>query len=127
MPISSNEPVFTIGTVSGLIHEGPATIRIWERNGLINPSRKGSRRYYSENDLKRLEFIKSLMDERLNIPAIVYHLRQYPCWFMDDCPSCMYQTDVEQCVKRCWKAEGTYCRVVGDTNVCANCEIKGSK
>jgi MerR family transcriptional regulator/heat shock protein HspR len=56
--------LYTIGTVSKLIGEHPETLRVWERNGLLQPDREGYQRKYSNNDLRRLKFIIYLMHEK---------------------------------------------------------------
>jgi len=50
----------------------PQTLRLYEREGLLKPSRSdGNTRLYTEEDLKRLEFILSLArDLGVNIAGI---------------------------------------------------------
>jgi len=119
-----NRPVFPIGVVAELISVHPETIRVWEKQGVIKPQRRGSRRFYSEDDLKRLRFIQKLMSEDLNLPAIRYYLRHYPCWQLNGCPACMHRTELAVCAKPCWREEGTYCQVCGDEDTCAKCEFR---
>ncbi len=60
----SNEAVYMIGTVARMYNIHPQTLRLYEREGLLVPSRtKGNTRMYSEEDLKRLEFILFLTRE----------------------------------------------------------------
>lgn len=119
-----NRAVYPIGVVSELLNIHPETIRVWERYGVIRPARRGRRRYYSENDIRRLQFIQRLIREGLNLPAARYHLRFYPCWHLPDaCPSCMHRTDRIGCAKPCWKAEGTYCMVSASEDMCASCQF----
>ena len=117
-------PVFSIGVVSDILKVHPETVRVWERYGVIKPQRRGGKRFYSENDLKRLQFIKRLITEELNLPAIRYYLRLYPCWQFDGCPACMHSSNVTTCAKPCWKEEGTYCQVYGTEDICSNCEFR---
>ena len=118
-------PLFTIGIVSELINVHPETIRVWERRGGIKPQRRSGRRFYSETDLKRLRFIQKLMAEDLNLPAIRYYLRLYPCWQMDDgCPACMHRSELAVCAKPCWKEEGTYCQAYGNEDSCSKCDYR---
>jgi MerR family transcriptional regulator, heat shock protein HspR len=50
-----------IGVVSLRYEIHPQTLRMYEREGLLEPSRtQGKTRLYSEEDLERLEFILSL-------------------------------------------------------------------
>ena len=117
-------PVFPIGIVSELLDVHPETVRVWERHGIINPKRRSGKRFYSEIDLKRLQFIQRLINERLNLPAIRHYLRLYPCWQLDGCPACMHRSDLTTCTKPCWKEEGTYCHVYGDEDTCLECQFR---
>lgn len=126
--IMLTKPLFPIGIVAELLDVHPETIRVWERAGVIKPMRRSGRRYYSDEDLKRLRFIKRLLDEDLNLPAVRHHLRFYPCWQTNDCPDCAQRSVFAECSKPCWREEGTYCQVNGSDDVCLNCELrKGSK
>jgi len=122
-----NRPVYPIGVVSELLNVHPETIRVWERYGVIRPRRRSGKRFYSENDLKRLRFIQRLIAEALNLPAIRHYLRLYPCWQLDDCPACMHASKLLVCGKPCWKEDGTYCQVSGDEDTCSNCEFRREK
>jgi len=119
-----NLPVYPIGVVSELLNVHPETIRVWERNRVIKPQRKSGKRFYSETDLQRLRFIKRLMAEELNLPAIRHYLRLYPCWQLDGCPACMHRSELAVCGKPCWKEEGTYCQVYAKEDTCARCEFR---
>jgi len=80
------EPVYTIGTVSRLIKVCSATLRIWERKGLIKPKRLGKNRYYSKCDLDRLEYIKELLQKkRVNIEGVKGMLKTTKCWEVKKC------------------------------------------
>jgi len=117
-----NNLLFPIGIISELLDIHPETLRVWERHGIVKPIRRSGRRYYTDTDLKRLRFIKSLMDENLNLPAIQYFLQLYPCWQMDTCPKCMHMSNIASCVKKSWKNEGYYCQVEPGENTCISCE-----
>jgi len=119
-----NLAVFPIGVVSELLNVHPETIRVWERHEVVKPQRRSGKRFYSETDLKRLRFIKRLIAEELNLPAIRHYLRLYPCWRLDSCPACMHRSELAVCAKPCWKEEGTYCQVYGGEDACSNCEFR---
>ncbi|MDD2443054.1 MAG: MerR family transcriptional regulator, partial [Desulfotomaculaceae bacterium] len=72
MPIQDDDqPLFNIGVVAQLLQVHPETLRIWERNNLIEPKRKNRQRLYSNNDLKRLKFIHNLINKKgLNIAGV---------------------------------------------------------
>ncbi len=119
--------VYTIGTVAGLLGEHPETLRVWERNSLITPDRRGYQRKYTNNDLKRLKFIKHLMDEKgLNIAGAKQIISMYPCWYKKDCKGGAKKDGVILVneYKPCWKEEKTYCLVVSDkSEICSTCDI----
>lgn len=118
--------VYTIGTVARLIGEHPETLRVWERNNLICPDRRGYQRKYTNNDLKRLKFIKYLVHEKgLNIAGAKHIISMYPCWFKKNCKGGAHKNSrvsVNE-TKPCWKLEETYCLVVSDkSEMCNTCD-----
>ena len=117
-------PLYTIGVVSELLNVHPETLRVWERYGVVKPQRKSGRRFYSETDLKRLQFIRRLMVEELNLPAIRHYLRLYPCWQSNGCLACMHRSELAVCAKPCWKEEGAYCQAYGTEDTCSSCEFR---
>ena len=119
--------LYTIGTVAELIGEHPETLRVWERNELIFPDRKGYQRKYSNNDLKKLKFIKYLMDPKgLNIAGVKQLISMYACWYKKNCKggaSKNSPVSVNE-AKPCWKIEDTYCLVANDkAEWCNSCEM----
>ena len=55
---------YHISAVAQMYDIHPQTLRLYEREGLLKPSRSdGNTRLYSENDLRQLEFILSLTRE----------------------------------------------------------------
>ncbi len=87
---ASNEnhklPVFPIGVTAEVLSVTPATLRIWEKKGLISPGRRGKDRYYSQQDLKRLKKIKYLLNNQgLNLAGVRNVLSQQNCWEIKKC------------------------------------------
>ena len=81
-----SEPVYSIGIVTKSLKVVPATLRIWEKKGLIKPARLGKNRYYSKFDLDRLEHIKNLLREkRINIEGVKSILQTTYCWEIKKC------------------------------------------
>ena len=60
----TKRPMLPIGVVAEVVGVSIQTLRLWETKGLLNPSRKGKDRYYSEEDLRRLKYIKHLLHEK---------------------------------------------------------------
>jgi len=55
---------YTIGAVAQMHRMHPQTLRAWERQGLLSPSRSaGNTRFYSREDLDTLEVILALTRE----------------------------------------------------------------
>lgn len=71
---------YMIGVVAARYEIHPQTLRLYEREGLLLPSRtEGKTRLYSEEDLERLEFILSLTrDLGVNLAGVevVLNLRE---------------------------------------------------
>ena len=70
--IQETDAVYAIGVVSELLHMPEWTLRTLEKEGLVQPQRKYKKiRFYSMNDIKRLEYIHYLMDEKgVNVQGI---------------------------------------------------------
>jgi DNA-binding transcriptional MerR regulator len=103
----------------------PETLRVWERHGLVKPPRRNAQRLYTDNDLKRLSFIRGLLDKGLNLTGVASHLTFYPCWLHDDCPKCMRHSIRQGCAKPCWKEHGTFCQVSFEEQaLCERCDYK---
>src|SRR3712207_1934772 len=66
------EPVFIISVAARLLEMHPQTLRKYEREGLIAPSRTtGNLRLYSDRDIERLRQVKYLVEERgLNLAGV---------------------------------------------------------
>jgi MerR family transcriptional regulator/heat shock protein HspR len=66
------EPVFIISVAARLLEMHPQTLRKYEREGLVAPSRTaGNLRLYSDEDLERLRQVKYLVGERgLNLAGV---------------------------------------------------------
>ena len=84
----SAEPVYTIGVTAKLLKVCTATLRIWEKKGLIKPQRLGKNRFYSQCDLERLEEIQDLIqNKRINIEGVKSILTTTRCWEVKKCKS----------------------------------------
>ena len=67
-----DEPVYLISVVSKILNIHPQTLRQYEREGLIKPSRtEGKMRLYSQRDIDRLKLILSLVrDLGVNLAGV---------------------------------------------------------
>ncbi len=77
--VKEKEKVYMIAYVSSKYDIHPQTLRLYEKEGLLVPSRsKGNTRLYSEKDLKKLEFILNLSrDMGVNLAGIdiIYNMK----------------------------------------------------
>lgn len=86
-------PVYPIGVAARLLNIHPRTLRIYEKEGLIEPAHVGSRRMFSANDIQWVTCLRSLIhDDGISIPGLKKLLNYAPCWELADCPP-----DVHEC------------------------------
>ena len=124
MKVTRDYPLYPIGVISELLDVHAETIRTWEKSGIVQPpQRRGGKRFYSERDFKRLQFIQRLAQEGLTLRAIHYYLRLYPCWKTVECTGCLHNSDQPGSTKPCWQEPDTFCRVANSENPCAGCHI----
>jgi DNA-binding transcriptional MerR regulator len=68
---AADEGVYGISVAAELAGAGTQSLRLWERHGLLDPSRTGGgTRRYSADDLDRLRRIIRLVDAGVNIAGI---------------------------------------------------------
>lgn len=123
--VTEDEPVYQISVVANLVGVHPETLRIWERNGLVKPKRKGNQRLYSNMNLRQLEFIHELINlQGLNLAGVSKIVELYPCWDHHNCDGGKMRSYKKQVndTKPCWKASGTYClRFEDKAEYCCGC------
>src|ERR1700678_2986281 len=67
----NNQAVYVISVAAELTGMHPQTLRIYERKGLLDPSRtSGGSRRFSESDLSRLRHIQELTSTGLNLEGV---------------------------------------------------------
>jgi MerR family transcriptional regulator, heat shock protein HspR len=60
-----SRPVYVISVAAGIVRAHPRTLRIYEDEGLVCPARTPTNiRLYSENDVRRILWIRHLTQER---------------------------------------------------------------
>lgn len=66
-----SRPVYTMGIAAELLDLPPATLRLYERKGLVFPARsEGGTRRYSEDDIDRMRRISTLQTDGVNLTGI---------------------------------------------------------
>jgi MerR family transcriptional regulator/heat shock protein HspR len=68
---SRSRGVFAISVAAGLVSMEIQNLRVYERRGLVDPARTaGGQRLYSQADIDRLNRIRELLAEGLNLAGI---------------------------------------------------------
>lgn len=68
---SGARPVYTMGIAAELLDLPPATLRLYERKGLVSPARtNGGTRRYSEDDIDRMRRIADLQTDGVNLTGV---------------------------------------------------------
>lgn len=84
--IDPERPVLSIGTAANMLEVHPRTLRIYEKEGLVKPLRKGQRRYYSLNDLQWISCLRSMIHAQgISIAGIKKLLQYTSCWNIVNC------------------------------------------
>ena len=75
--MEEREPLFAMAVAARLTRMHPQTLRKYERAGLLRPARSsGSQRLYSQADIRRLDRIRHLVEDRgLNVAGLEITLR----------------------------------------------------
>ncbi len=68
--IDKSKPIFVMHVAAEMIQMHPQTLRKYESFGFVKPTRVHNMRLYSLNDIKRLEQIKTLVAEGVNMAGL---------------------------------------------------------
>jgi len=118
-------PLYTIGVAAELMSITAQTLRLYEKHGLVKPSRKKKNRFYSENDIRWLFCLRELVhDKKISIEGIKKLLNYAPCWEITMCPEerknkCLAYRDR---AKPCWEINQMICNNKSD-NRCEKCIV----
>ncbi len=73
---SDHRAIYAISVAAELTGAGVQNLRVYERRGLVEPTRTaGGTRRYSEDDLARVRRVLSLLEDGLNLAGIALVLR----------------------------------------------------
>ncbi len=87
-PMRPDVAIYPIGVAARMLNVHPRTLRIYENEGLIKPTQVGARRMFSENDIRWISCLRSLIhDKGISIPGLKMLLNYAPCWEIADCPA----------------------------------------
>lgn len=73
-----------IGDLSRILKCTPRALRFYEEKGLVSPARDGLSRWYSDQDVKRLEMIRGWANAGVHIREIKSLLNTYDRGNIDD-------------------------------------------
>ncbi|NJK63408.1 MAG: helix-turn-helix transcriptional regulator [Synechococcaceae cyanobacterium SM2_3_1] len=66
-----DQPLYVISVAAELVNMHPQTLRLYEKRGLVQPSRDGKNRLYSQRDIERILFIQKLTrDLGINLAGV---------------------------------------------------------
>src|SRR5262252_3053521 len=98
-------PLFPIGVVAELLQVTDQTLRVYEKNGLITPTRRNKDRYYSANDIVWLKCLRRfLKGEGINLKGIGRLMKFVPCYEISPCDDCCHCTAYLKRSIPCWES-----------------------
>jgi MerR family transcriptional regulator, heat shock protein HspR len=112
-PKKDSMPLYPISIAAELVGTTDQTLRLYEKHGLVMPSRRNKNRYYSDNDIKWIKCVRALIhDKKISIEGVKKLLDYAPCWEIRECPetkrsSCSAYIDRS---KPCWELTRTRCK-----------------
>ena len=82
------EHLHTIGEAADILGVSVPTLRLYEREGLVLPHRRGSgHRRYSDIDIERVRCMRGMIQaQKVSIGGIKHLLSLIPCWKIKSCP-----------------------------------------
>ena len=116
MSLYDREPLYVISVAARLLEMHAQTLRKYEREGFIEPSRtRGRLRLYSAEDIKRLRQIKYLVEQRgLNLDGVQLALALSQR--LSELPDLVREAGtVEEAAMRCERELGEVLRALGFT------------
>ena len=102
-------PLFPIGVVAELLQITDQTLRVYEKSGIIKPSRRNKDRYYSANDIVWLKCVRRfLKEDGLNLKGIEKLMQFVPCYEISPCKDCANCTaHLKRCVPQAKQSSQT--------------------
>ena len=106
-------PLYPISIAAELVGTTDQTLRLYEKHGLITPSRRNKNRFYSDNDIKWLRCARALIHEKkISIEGVKKLLEYAPCWEIQGCSEEFRQNCTAFIDKSspCWEVTRTRCK-----------------
>jgi MerR family transcriptional regulator, heat shock protein HspR len=115
-------PLFSIGVVSELLNVTDQTLRVYEKSGLITPSRRNKNRYYSANDIVWLKCLRRFIKEDgINLKSIGRLVKLIPCYEISPCADCSSCTAYLKRSIPCWQSATKLSPA--SQQFCSHCEV----
>ena len=122
--MQNDRPVYPISIAAELLEVHPRTLRLYEKYGLILPSRRAKKRFFSNNDLRWIQCIRELIHQKgLNISGIKRLLSLIPCWEVKGCS----KEEMKKCsayydkTEPCWQLAKKICQK--NSLTCEECKV----
>ena len=124
LEISKDDALYAISTAARLLGVSVHTLRMYEREGLVIPSKdKAHRRMYSQVDIERILMIRNAINtDKISISGLKTCLALIPCWEIKHCTMTPETCHVfSESLKPCWlvKKEDKQC----EEKDCRECEV----
>lgn len=82
-----NDKSYPIELVAEFLGINSRTLYYYERFSLVQPQRRGRKRYYSRSDIEWLEYVRELMYEQgMNLRSIIVLIRRRDDVILNKCP-----------------------------------------
>ncbi len=89
--IRSDVAIYPIGVAAKLLNVHPRTLRIYEKEGLVQPTLVGNRRMFSADDIQWITCLRTFIhEEGVSIPGLKKLLDFVPCWEVAGCPASIH-------------------------------------
>ena len=124
MTVDNGKPIYPISVAAKLLDVHPRTLRIYEEEGLLKPSRQGNKRFFSNDDIEWVRCLRRLIhEEGISIPGVKKLLELTPCWEIKNCPEDVRSNCTAFVDKSapCWQQAKVYC--AREPSQCESCEI----
>jgi MerR family transcriptional regulator/heat shock protein HspR len=117
----SNLPLYPISIAAELVGTTDQTLRLYEKHGLITPTRRNKNRFYSDNDIKWLKCARELIhNKKISIEGVKKLLEYAPCWEIKGCPE-NHRNNCSAFIDRsspCWEVAKTKCKTAKESDKC---------
>ena len=131
--LTHTERIYSIGEAAEVLGVSIPLLRLYEREGLVIPFRRGSRhRRYTSTDLERIRCVRDMINkEKVSIAGIQHLLSLIPCWKIKGCPATaragcpaflQHSKPCWMISNKPWDCRNDECRVCSVYTDCSSCQ-----